>query len=221
MICTGVIGGASRAAWDTVPIAVDLAGRGYHAWNVEYRGADAGGGWPDTFADVASGIDLLATVPDLDLPSVVCVGHSAGGQLSIWAAGRNRAPARLTGAAPKIQPTCAISLAGVLDLSTAAKSSSASQPTVDLMGGTPDQVPDRYRLADPTPRVPLGLPSVAVHSRSDEEVPFAYSESFVTAATSAGDCSELVEVRGSHFEMIDPSSPAWDRTLQVLADHTA
>jgi fermentation-respiration switch protein FrsA (DUF1100 family) len=116
---------------------------------------------------------------------------------------------------------CVIALGGVLDLSSASKSSSGSQQTLDLMGGTPEQAPDRYRLADPILRLPLGIPSVAVHSRSDEEIPFAYSESFVTAATSAGDHSELVEVNGGHFGMIDPSSAVWERTLQVLAQHTA
>lgn len=218
-------GGYWRSEWgsakDTTPIASDLARRGYHAWNVEYRGVDAGGGWPHTFADVAAGIDLLATVPDLGLLPVVYLGHSAGGLLSLWAAGRTTLPSGSIGSAPKVQPRCVVALAGVLDLSTASESASGSQPTLDLMGGTPEQAPDRYQLADPMLRLPLGIPSVAVHSRRDEEIPFAYSESFVTAATSSGDHSELVEVNGGHFGMTDPSSAVWDRTLQVLAHHTA
>jgi acetyl esterase/lipase len=218
-------GGYWRSEWgsakDTAPIALDLASRGYHAWNVEYRGVDAGGGWPDTFADVAAGIDLLATVPEVGLPPVIYLGHSAGGLLSMWAASRTTLPFGSTGAPPKIQPMCVITLAGVLDLNTAAKSLSGRQPTLDLMGGTPEEAPDRYRLVDPILRVPLGVPSVAVHSRVDQEIPFGYSESFVTAAISAGDRSELVEVNGDHFNMIDPSSAVWDRTLQTLANHTA
>jgi acetyl esterase/lipase len=217
-------GGYWRSEWgsvkDTAPIALDLAGRGYHAWNVEYRGVDAGGGWPSTFADVAAGIDLLATVPDLHLPPVLYLGHSAGGLLSLWAASRTTLPSGSIGSGPKVQPTCVIALAGVLDLRAASKSSSGSQPTLDLMGGTPGGAPERYRLADPILRLPLGIPSIAVHSRSDEEIPFAYSDSFVTAAKSSGDHSELIEVNGDHFGMIDPSSAVWDRTLQVLAHHT-
>ena len=100
---------------------------------------DAGGGWPDTFADVAAGIDLLATVPDLDLPLVVYLGHSAGGLLSLWAASRTTLPTGSIGAAPEVRPMCVIALAGVLDLSAAAKSSSGSQPTLDLMGGCPSR----------------------------------------------------------------------------------
>ena len=73
------------------PLAADLARRGYAAWNLEYRRALAGGGWPGTFEDVAAGIDLLATLP-VDSSRVVAVGHSAGGHLAAWAAGRARLP---------------------------------------------------------------------------------------------------------------------------------
>src|SRR5580698_8782321 len=78
------------------PLAADLAARGYAAWNLEYRRALAGGGWPGTFEDVAAGIDLLATLSSNAGPSskgpadkgpagtvplntgqVVAVGHSA------------------------------------------------------------------------------------------------------------------------------------------------
>ena len=59
-------GGFWRARYDLSlgrPLAADLAARGYAAWNLEYRRALAGGGWPGTFEDVAAGIDLLATLP--------------------------------------------------------------------------------------------------------------------------------------------------------------
>jgi len=42
--------------------AADLAARGYAAWNLS-TAALAGGGWPETFEDVAAGIDLLARLP--------------------------------------------------------------------------------------------------------------------------------------------------------------
>ena len=31
--------------------------RGWAVWNIEYRRVGNGGGWPDTFADVAAAID--------------------------------------------------------------------------------------------------------------------------------------------------------------------
>src|SRR3954454_21939443 len=74
----------------------DLARRGVAAWNVEYRriGRGQGGGWPATFDDVGAAIDHLATLDDprLDLSSGVgALGHSAGGQLALWAASRRDA----------------------------------------------------------------------------------------------------------------------------------
>src|SRR5215207_1202544 len=41
------------------PLAADLAARGMAAWNLEYRRAGNGGGWPGTFQDILAGIDKL------------------------------------------------------------------------------------------------------------------------------------------------------------------
>ena len=81
-------GGFWRARYDLSlgrPLAADLAARGYAAWNLEYRRALAGGGWPGTFEDVAAGIDLLATLP---------VDTATGGR---GRAQRGRAPRGLGG----------------------------------------------------------------------------------------------------------------------------
>ena len=193
----------------TVGLAVDLVSRGFAAWNLEYRGVGDGGGWPATFADVAAGIDLLADAGDLNLDQVITVGHSAGGQLAVWAAARAGLPASASGSAPVVAVTGAVSMAGVLDLTTAAQTGLGGGATTDLLGGGPDDVPDRYAVADPMRRLPLGVPTVAVHARDDDVVPFGYSEGFVAAATAAGDRSALVEVYGGHFDVIDPATDAW------------
>ncbi|HEX9172871.1 MAG TPA: alpha/beta hydrolase, partial [Telluria sp.] len=75
-----------------------LASRGIAVWNVEYRRVDEeGGGYPGTYQDLNSALDQLAVqAPQyrLDLGRLVAVGHSAGGQLVQWLAGRERiAPA--------------------------------------------------------------------------------------------------------------------------------
>ena len=54
-----------------------------------------GGCWPGTFLDVAAGVDHLRALAegyDLDLGRVLFIGHSAGGHLALWAAGRQRIP---------------------------------------------------------------------------------------------------------------------------------
>ena len=78
-------------------LAADLAANGVAAWNLDYRGIGGGGGWPATFDDVAAGIDALAAIPGLDLTRVTAVGHSAGGQLALWAAARPGLPAGMPG----------------------------------------------------------------------------------------------------------------------------
>ena len=80
------------------PLAADLAGRGFAAWNLEYRRVgQPGGGWPGTCEDVAAGLDHLARLAGrepLDLDRLVVAGHSAGGHLALWSAARpGRRPA--------------------------------------------------------------------------------------------------------------------------------
>src|SRR4051794_33756515 len=66
------------------------------AWSVEYRRlGNPGGGYPNTFLDVGRAPDALRGLAErfpLDLRRVVALGHSAGGQLALWAAGRHRLP---------------------------------------------------------------------------------------------------------------------------------
>ena len=205
------------------PLAADLAVRGWTAWNLEYRRVGNGGGWPDTLADVAAGIDLLAELdpPDgqaLDLDRVVAIGHSAGGQLVTWAAGRPKLPAGAVGSAPRVRVTGVISQAGVLDLVQGAADGLGATAVADFLGGPPDAVPDRYRLASPQEWLPLDVPVRCVHARDDDTVPFSQSVDYVLAAQAAGADAGLVEVPGGHFGVIDTASPAWRAAVDLLPD---
>jgi acetyl esterase/lipase len=85
-----VHGGFWRARYDSSlgrPLAADLTRRGHAVWNLEYRRVGAAGGWPATFEDIAAGIDVLAELP-VAAAHVAAIGHSAGGHLAAWAAGR-------------------------------------------------------------------------------------------------------------------------------------
>ena len=184
-------GGFWRPEYDASlgrPLAEDLANRGYPAVNLEYRRS----GWAEMSADVLAGVASLSG-------DVVAVGHSAGGQLAVYAARYGR----LAGV---------VAQAGVLDLATAARDRVGGRSVLRLLGGTPDEVPENYARADPiglTPRVPV----VCVHSRTDQLVPFAQSEAYA-AKTGA----RVVEVPGDHFAHLDPSSPAWAAVLDVLPE---
>ena len=144
-------GGFWRSQYDLslgAPLAEDLAGRGWTTWNLEYRRVGNGGGWPATLDDVAAGIDHLTTL-GVDTSAVVAVGHSAGGQLAAWAAGRGRLPAAAPGSAPRVRLSGVVSQAGVLDLLTAARTGVGGSAVPDLLGGTPAQTPSVTAIADP------------------------------------------------------------------------
>ena len=108
----------------------------------------------------------------------------------------------------------------MLDLATAAATGLGGTAVLDLVGGRPSRLPGRYRQADPLQRLPLGVPSRCVHGTSDSTVPLSQSQAFVRAARAAGDDAELVTVPGDHFALIDPTTEAWSRTVQVLTDLT-
>ena len=213
-------GGFWRARYDLSlgrPLAADLAARGYAAWNLEYRRALAGGGWPGTFADVAAGIDLLATLP-VDSSRVVTVGHSAGGHLATWAAGRGKLPPGAPGANPAVAVTGVIAQAGVLALADCARDRLGEDAAIKLMGGGPDELPEPYLLADPMTWLPSPASVVCLHSHADQRVPYSYSERYVAADAAAGGRARLVETFGDHFTLIDPATPDWAVAVAALPE---
>jgi acetyl esterase/lipase/DNA-binding HxlR family transcriptional regulator len=199
-------------------VAADIAGRGWVAWNIEYRRLGLGGGYPSTLEDTAAAIDYLATLEDVDTERVVAVGHSAGGHLAAWAAGRSKLATGAPGAGPVIEVGGVISLAGVVDLGAAAREKIGNGAAIELMGGSPDACPERYAIADPLLQVPIAATVRCVHARAGGRVPFAESVTYVDAATAAGQDAQLLEVDGSHFSIADISSSAWPAVAKALAE---
>ncbi|GAA0576446.1 alpha/beta fold hydrolase [Kribbella sandramycini] len=192
------------------PLAADLARNGIAGYAIEYRRVGNGGGWPATFEDVAAAIDALADQPRVELGKVVAIGHSAGGHLAVWAAGRSALPPAAPGAAPRVQLRGAVSQAGVLDLAAAHREQVGGSAVQELLGGTPDSDPDRYALASPIERLPLKVPIALVHGTRDAAVPLSQSQSYLAAARKVGDPVTLKELAHvGHFELIDPRDEAW------------
>ena len=203
----------------THSMATELTDLGFATWNVEYRRTGDGGGFPNTFRDVAAAVDRLAGVglPAGLADNVVLVGHSAGGHLAVWAASRyDRTP----GGEPKVLPRGAISLAGILDLVRSGSAPGSSAPVSEFMGGSPTEVPEDYALADPARLVPAGCPVWAVHPERDEVVPGEQSTSYVDLAKAAGGTVERVVVPGDHVEVIDPDAPCF-ATIHRLIDEAS
>jgi dipeptidyl aminopeptidase/acylaminoacyl peptidase len=174
-------------------IARDLVARGWGVWNIEYRRLGNGGGWPLTFDDVAAAIEALP----VDAARVVAIGHSAGGQLAVWAAAQGLVDA-------------AVSQAGALDLDELSRLGTSDAVVNQLLGGTPDEVPHRYDAASPARRLPIGVPLLLVHGERDDDVPVHISREFAAAARAAGDDCELVVIDDEgHYEHLEPGSRCW------------
>lgn len=165
-------------------------------------------------------VDHVLELDGVDPDQVVTLGHSAGGHLAAWVAARQGTD--LSGGVPRVRVRATVPQAGVLDLRTAAATTRLGGTAVpDLVGGMPARLAGRYRLADPVERLPLGVPIRCVHGTDDSTVPISQSRSYVDAARVAGDDAELVEVPGDHFALIDPSTPAWSRAVEVLGTLTS
>jgi acetyl esterase/lipase len=216
-----VHGGDWEWGWDRTlmtPLARDLAARGFAAWNIEYRRVgQEGGGWPGTLADAAAALDALAGLDAVDATRVITAGHSAGGHLALWLAGRERIPFGLPGSGPRVRPCAAVSQAGVLDLVGGAADGRCGSACRALLGGGPEDVPERYAAASPVALLPLGVPQLLVHGLRDDLVPPSQSRDYAEAARAAGDEVEVVELADAdHFDVIEPGDPAWETVTSWL-----
>jgi len=206
-------GGFWKAEYDLElgrPLARSLAEHGWTAWNVEYRRVGVGGGAPSTFDDVHAAIERLADVDGVDTSTVLTLGHSAGGHLAVWAAGRQRYAGWQDA---RVRVTGALSQAGVLDLVAAHRDDLGSGAVRALLGHAPtaDDAP-----FDPRQQVPLDVPVRCVHGRADDIVPPSQSTDYVDAATATGADAAVELVDGDHFVVIDVESSAWTRQLELL-----
>ncbi|HSE11800.1 MAG TPA: alpha/beta hydrolase [Rudaea sp.] len=203
------------------PVATDLVARGHAVWNIEYRRLGApGGGWPGTLDDVASAVDHLATLAsdgvELDLDRVTLVGHSAGGQLALWAAAQARRSDRRTSV--RVRPGAVVGLAAVADLARTWEIGAGKGAVNDFIGGGPDQCADRYAVASPIELLPLGVRQLVIHGANDDALPVGLSRNYASAAKAYGDSVTYVELPDAgHMDFLDPGSRAHAALCEWLA----
>jgi pimeloyl-ACP methyl ester carboxylesterase len=233
-----VHGGFWRPAYDRRhlgPMAAALAAAGYAVAVPEYRRAGmAEEGWTGPFTDIAAALDQVGAIAGAygaDTSRITWAGHSAGGHLVLWAAARaglpDGSPWRGSLGPGSLGPgslgpsslgpcpaTHVVSLAGCSSLRLCAEWNLGAGAVHLLMGGGPDEVPDRYAVADPAALPAPPIPVTLIHGDDDDTVPLRMSQLF-TLSTSG----RLVEIPGAgHFDLIDPQSRAWPRVLSALAD---
>ncbi len=183
--------------------------------NIEYRRVDnPGGAWPGTFDDVRSAYRFLvqsAPKHNFDLSKIVIVGHSAGGQLALCLAAH--------------EPTIlnVLVLAGVVDLQSAYQLGLSNNAVVEFLGGTPSEVPDHYREANPMQFSIRQGRQWLIHGSADDIVPLAFSRNYAMHAKNEHRAAKvrLIEINGAgHFDLIDPRTTAWQEgkscILQLL-----
>ena len=184
-------------------IAADLTVRGWLTWNVEYRRVGAGGGWPATGNDALAALDFVSGFDGARPENLLLVGHSAGAQLALWAAGER--PERVGRV---------VSLAGLCDLDSASRSGVGGGAVERMLGGEPASV------ASPIDRLPLRVAVTLAHSSDDGVVPADQSRRYAAAATSAGDDVHLLELPGdNHMSLVEPGAD-WDVVAEQLGEPT-
>jgi acetyl esterase/lipase len=199
-------------------ISDDLRRRGIAVWNIDYRGVDkAGGGYPGTFLDAAAATDALRThaaTYKLDISPLVAVGHSAGGHLALWLAGRKRLPADspLRSANP-LPIHKVISLGGLPDLEEAARppgSGCGTEVIGKISGG-------RFAETSVPRLLPLGVAQVLINGMQDRIIPNAYAEGYAAPARAAGDKVKVRMIDNTgHVELIAPDTAAWAAAVEEI-----
>jgi acetyl esterase/lipase len=214
-------GGFWRAKYDLAHaghLCTALTAKGLATANLEYRRVgNEGGAWPNTFADIRAAYQFLrqnAHTHNFDAQKIVIMGHSAGGQLALCLAAHE----------PTV--TRAVSLAGVVDLQHAYRLHLSNDAVVEFLRGTPAEVPDHYREADP---MQLAIPQARqwlIHGVLDDIVAPGFSRDYVAAKQKATGREKedvhLLEIAGAgHFDLIDPRTAAWkqveETVLQLLS----
>jgi acetyl esterase/lipase len=218
-------GGCWEAKYDlshAAPLATAIADLGLASWSLEYRRlGQSGGGWPGTFLDAGHGIDALRTLAlaqPLDLSRVIAVGHSAGGHLALWCAGRRRvASASAVFMKDPLRLRGVVALGAITDLRAAFEEQVCGSSPGRLVDGPPDRHPDRYAQASPAALIPLRVPQRLVHGSADTIVPPSFATRYADAARAKGDAAEAHIVDGaSHFDVISPRSEAWSTVAAAI-----
>lgn len=180
--------------------------RGSTVVNLEYRriGEVPDPAWAAMSDDVLAGLDFARDLMPSVGATLTLVGHSAGGQLALWAASQRPVDT-------------VIALAALADLAAADRDELSSNATRTLLGGTSAELPEVYAQASPIELPPLGCRQIVVHGNHDKNVPVEQSASYVRTAESAGDdVVGLIDARIDHFDVINPQHRIWTEVFGLL-----
>jgi acetyl esterase/lipase len=206
-------------------LAEAITDLGLASWSIAYRRVgEEGGGWPGTFLDVAEAVDhlrLLAQSQPLDAERVIAIGHSAGGHLALWLAGRASIPEHSELFDPAPLPIDGVlALAAAADLAFLAERGDCANAARLLMEGLAEEHPERYAAASPAALTPLAVPQILVNGGLDEQWS-APADRYLAAALNSGDLAERrVAPAAGHFELVVPRGATWPVVRRALIELT-
>jgi acetyl esterase/lipase len=205
-------------------LGADLSRRGIAVWSIGYRRAnEASGGYPGTYEDVATAIDLLPSLGPahrMDPSRSVLVGHSAGGHLALWAAARAGLPTNspLKTRDPFLPPWV-ISLAGIGDVRGSAAAICGADIAQRLAAPTaPGAQVDAYADTSPADLPPPESHIVMVSALLDRLVAPALADEHVRAMHAKGKWSiDLIRIADAgHFDLVTPGTTAWGDVVRRI-----
>jgi acetyl esterase/lipase len=183
--------------------ATVLAAHGFVVFAIDYRRAPRWP-WPAQIEDVRAALAWIrahASEYDADFSRLALIGRSAGAQLAMVAAYEPSAP-----------PTAAVvSFYGPVDLVDGYRHPPVPDP-IDVraierafLGGTPEEMPDRYQTASPVSYVSRRLPpSLLIYPGRDNIVLPRFGSELAGRLRAAGGTAVLIDIpwAGHAFDMV-------------------
>jgi acetyl esterase/lipase len=146
------------------------------------------------------------------------MGHSAGGHLAFWMAGRHHIDLRSEIYQPRSQVPLrgAIALAGAVDLRLTIDLSGYFTFAHDkhevyaLMGGKPQDLQDRYKAGNPGDLLPFQVQQLLIQGTADDQIPSELPSRWAEMSRrQGGQVTVSILPSADHFDVVDPESRAW------------
>lgn len=217
----------NNAAHTTLAPSLVLANR-YIAVEVEYRRRESlGGGYHGSQDDVATSINYLSELANtypIDLERVIILGHSAGGQLCLWAADHQKKKSLSNPEQFVVVPRLAVAVSPITDMIGAYERhlSDEGDATEKYMQCKPDSEENiqKYHEASPLHRLPTDVPMILVTGFGDKDVPMDMVLSFRDAVLEGGGTAELIlcAEEDDHYVPMNSSSAVWNEIQQAIVE---
>lgn len=208
------------------PLAEAVTGLGLATWTIEYRRPSEGEElWPATFDDVAAALDKLRDLAEtnhLDLARIIVMGHSAGGQLALWLAARpGFGPDHPLKSSNPLPVERVIALAPITDMAGYAEGERGCPLGARrVVGGSPEDHPERYRAVSPKENPVPGIRTDLVHAVEDRIVPIDQSIRFAALISELGGAVKLHRLPppAGHFDVLVTEGAGWSLIADLLID---